>query len=83
MQVIEKHPTASEVSEFALRVQGMGRGQYYVRKGCKLWLSSEELGMVFTILRKSTRLHYNETHFCNEHKAVMDNKHFLVCDKLR
>ena len=61
----------------------MRRGQYYVRKGCKLWLSSEELGMVFTILRKSTRLYYNETHFCNEHRTVMDSKHFLVCDKLR
>ena len=59
----------------------MSRGQVYVRKGCKLWLSSDELGLVFTILRKSTRLHYNETHFCNEHRTLMDNRHFMVCDK--
>ena len=81
--MIEKHPAASEVSEFARKVQGMSRGKFYVRKGCKLWLSSEELGLVFMILRKSTRLHYNETHFCNGPKTLMDNKHFMVCDKLR
>ena len=81
--MIEKHHAASEVSEFARKVQGMSRGKFYVRKGCKLWLSSEELGLVFMILRKSTRLHYNETHFCNKHRTVIDNKHFLVCDELR
>ena len=52
--MIGKHPVASEVSEFARKVQGMSRGKFYVRKGCKLWLSSEELGLVFTILMKST-----------------------------
>ena len=81
--MIEKHPDTSEVSEFARKVQGMSRGKFYVRKGCKLWLSSEELGLVFTILRKSTRLYYNETHFCNEHRTLMDNRHFMVCDKLK
>ena len=81
--MIEKHPAESEVCEFARKVQGMSRGNFYVRKGCKLWLSSEELGLVFTILRKSTRLHYNETHFCNEHRTLMDNRHFMVCDKLK
>ena len=81
--MIEKHPAASEVSEFARKVQGMSRGKFYVRKGCKLWLSSEELGLVFTILRKSTRLHYNETHYCNEHRTLMDNRHFMVCDMLK
>ena len=55
-QEIENHPIVSEVSEFAGKVQGMSRGKVYVRKGCKLWLSSDELVLVFTILRKSTRL---------------------------
>ena len=81
--MIEKHPVVSEVSEFAGRVQGMNRGKIYVRKGCKLWLSSDEIGFVFTILRKSPRLHYNETHFCNEHRTLMANRHFMVYDKLR
>ena len=81
--MIEKHAAVSEECEFVRKVQGMSRGKFYVRKGCKLWLSSEELGLVFTILRKSTRLHYNETHFCNEHRTLMDNRHFFVCDKLK
>lgn len=58
-------------------------GKCYVRKGHKLWLTGEEQQVLFSVLRYSTCSNFNQTHYCEEHKVMVDRRHFLSCGLLR
>ena len=58
-------------------------GKCYVRNGHKLWLTGEEKQVLFSVLRSSTCSNLNQTQYCEEHKVMVDRRHFLSCNLLR